>query len=236
MAKMVTRSERRAAARGPRVKRSYDRHLVEPTPTILEILNTPQHPDHPALLKALGITEEQIKSEAQTRGISTDEARLRAVDAIRRGAPVKMGGTVTRYPDPGGVPNLSIQADDVSVRVGGMPIRNPTAASALSIAPAANAVLADTGALAAGTYLVEINLAASAVAAAGKHIQVEHRNAANAATVNYLGGCSGGQMFSTIVERVVVAAGERVRAVVGAVAFAASEGAIASIRAYRLDV
>jgi hypothetical protein len=232
MAKMVTRSQRRAAARGPRVKRHYEYHHVDPTPTIIDVIELPKdHPDRPRLLEAAGI-EDMDSFEQQLRSSAT----ARASNAQRGGAPIKMGGTVTRYPDPGGNPTLGIQADDVSVRVGGFPIRNPTAVSGSSVAPANAAVIADTGALAAGTYLVEINLIASATPAAGKQLQVEHRNAANGATVNYLGGVTGGQVFQAIVERVVVAVNERIRVVVGAVAFAATEGAIASIRAYRLDV
>ncbi|MGH3428498.1 MAG: hypothetical protein ACRDQZ_13175 [Mycobacteriales bacterium] len=204
------RAESRAAQRGSRIKRTSEQWHVDPTPTALE------PPAEPSQL--------------------TDDDKKRATDAIRKGVPIKMGGTVTRYPDPGGVPNLSVQADDVSVRVGGMPIRNPTAASGNAVAPGASAIIADSGQLAAGTYLVEINLAASAVAAAGKQLQVEHRNAANAATVNVLGGTTGGQVASFIVERIVIALNERIRVVVGPVAFAATEGAVASIRAYRLDV
>lgn len=201
-----------ATKRAGRVKRTYQQWHVDPTPTIIEAHESNERPK-------LG-----------------DAEKLRAADAIRKGGPIKMGGTVTRYPDPGGNPLLGVQADDVAVRYGGEPTRNPTAASGLSIAPAANAVVADTGPLPAGAYFVEITLATSAAAAAGKHLQVEHRNAANAATVNTLAGCPGGVVEQTFIERIVLALNERIRAVVGAVAFAASEGAIASIRAYRLDV
>lgn len=108
------------------------------------------------------------------------------------------------------------------------------AVSGVSTAPIAAAVIADTGALGAGEYRLEIELSAEAVAAAGKGLRVEHRNAANGATVNTLGGVPGGASRDILVTRVTLAASERVRVVVGAVAFAASEVAVASIRAYKL--
>ncbi len=227
---MATRQ--RSAPKGARVKRTYQQWRVEPTPTILDVLNNPDHPDHPKLLKELGLDKGWPPGLAP---LSADD-KLRASDALRKGQPIRMGGTVTRYPDPGGNPTLGVQADDVAVRYGGEPTRNPTGVSGLSIAPGANAVIADTGQLAAGTYYVEIQLATSASPAAGKHLQVEHRNAANAATVNVIGGCPGGVVTPLTVERLVVALNERVRVITGAVAFAATEGAIASIRVYKLDV
>jgi hypothetical protein len=107
---------------------------------------------------------------------------------------------------------------------------NSPAASvgALATAPIAAAVIA----LPAGDYLLEIDCDASAVAAAGKGLQIEHRNAANAATIKQLGGCTGGASRAILVRRISLAANERIRVIVGAVAFAASETAIASIRAY----
>lgn len=214
------------AKKKPAKKGKAQRWLVLPTPTLLDMRP-----------KGAATGEEGYTPELEHHGL-TQEAGYEGDDEAgdRRRGRGPLGATNTRIPDPGGNPALYVSADDVAVRVGGFPIRNPTAASGLSIAPAAGAVVADTGPLAAGTYLVEINLMASAAAAAGKHIQVEHRDAANAANINVLSGCAGGQMFSTLVERVVVAANQRVRAIIGAVAFAASEGALASIRAYRLDV
>lgn len=208
---------KKAAKKSAKARAVYRRWHVDSTPNALEeaARKAAEHPE----LTHHGLTQ------------GADDA-VKATNEARR----PLGATNTRIPDPGGNPALYVSADDVAVRVGGYPIRNPTAVSGLAIAPGAAGVVADTGPLAAGTYLLELNLAASALAAAGKHIQVEHRNAANAATINTLAGCAGGQMFSSIVGRIVIAANERIRAVIGAVAFAASEGAIASIRAYRLDV
>jgi hypothetical protein len=109
------------------------------------------------------------------------------------------------------------------------------AVSGLVTAGAAAAVIADTGGLPAGDYLIEIELAGTGTVAAGKGIVVEHRDAANTGNVNRLGGCGASESRSIGVSRLKVAANERVRAVVGAVAFAASETALASIRAHKLD-
>jgi hypothetical protein len=108
------------------------------------------------------------------------------------------------------------------------------AASGVSTAPAANAVVADTGQLPAGDYLVEVELSAAGVLAAGKALLVQHRNAGNSADVNTLGGCPAATSRSIEVGRVTLALNERIRVVVGAVAFAASETAVASIRVHRL--
>jgi hypothetical protein len=113
--------------------------------------------------------------------------------------------------------------------------RTPAAAAsvgALSTAPGAAAVIADTGALPAGDYTIDVELDAAAVLAAGKALVVEHRNAANAATVKQLGGCSAGQSRTLTIRRLTLAANERVRVVVGAVAFGAGETATAAIQAY----
>lgn len=111
---------------------------------------------------------------------------------------------------------------------------NAPAASvgALSTAPAAAAVVTDTGALPAGDYTIDVELDAAAVLAAGKALIVEHRNAANSATVKQLGGCSAGQSRTLTIRRLTLAANERVRVVVGAVAFGAGETATAAIQAY----
>lgn len=99
-------------------------------------------------------------------------------------------------------------------------------------APAAAAVIADTGAMPAGDYTIDLELDASAVLAAGKGLIVEHRNAANAATLKQLGGCSAGQSRTVTIRRLTLAANERVRVIVGAVAFAAGEVATAAIQAH----
>jgi hypothetical protein len=95
-----------------------------------------------------------------------------------------------------------------------------------------SAVVVDTGALPAGDYTIDVELDAAAVLAAGKALVVEHRNAANAATVKQLGGCSAGQSRTLTIRRLTLAANERVRVVVGAVAFGAGETATAAIQAY----
>lgn len=115
-----------------------------------------------------------------------------------------------------------------------VPFVNPIVVSAQAAAPAAAAVVADSGALAAGVYAVEVDLGFSAAPAAGKHISLEHRNAANNGNTQQLGLCPGGAAPHIFLERVVVAANERIRAVIGAVAAAAGEVAHASIRLYLL--
>lgn len=100
------------------------------------------------------------------------------------------------------------------------------------VAPAAAALIADTGALPAGDYKVELDLDAAAALAAGKQLIVEHRNAANAATLRQLGACTAGASKSVTIARVPLAANERIRVIVGAVLFAAGEVATAAIRAY----
>lgn len=113
--------------------------------------------------------------------------------------------------------------------------RTPAAAAsvgALSTAPTSAAVVVDTGALPAGDYLIDVELDAAGVAAAGKALVVEHRNAANGATLKQLGGCGVGQSRTLTIRRLSLAANERVRVVVGAVAFGAGETATAAIQAY----
>lgn len=128
-----------------------------------------------------------------------------------------------------------IAATDVAVKQR-VPYTNPVVGAGLVTAAAANAVIADTGPLAAGTYYVEVTTSCSGVAAAGKHIQTEHRNAANAATVAVKGGTPYPGFQQVYYERVVVAANERIRVVQGAVVGAAAEVAIAHIAAYLLPV
>lgn len=113
---------------------------------------------------------------------------------------------------------------------------NPTAAAGTSTAPGASTVVADTGQLAAGTYRLEATLGFSDTLAAGKHIMVEHRNAANNAIVATLALCpAGAAMGDFVVSRLVVALNERVRAITGSVVGAAGSVAQASIRATLLE-
>ena len=105
-------------------------------------------------------------------------------------------------------------------------------ASNAQAAPAANSVIADTGQLAVGSYAVEYSLAAMDTVAVGKGMVVEHRNAANTATVHRLGGCSAGDSVMGDVRRVTVAANERIRVIAGTAAGAASSLYVASISVY----
>jgi hypothetical protein len=102
--------------------------------------------------------------------------------------------------------------------------------SAKTAAPSANAVQCDTGALSAGDYDFDINLACSDVVAVGKGLVIEHRNAANGANINVLGGCTpnGGQDCVKI-RRLTLAANERVRVIAGTAAGAASSMYISAI-------
>ena len=103
-------------------------------------------------------------------------------------------------------------------------------------AAAADTVIADTGALPAGDYEVEVTMGIWGSAAAGKGLVCEHRNAANAANQSVLGGmgAGGGPSYFRI-KRITIALNERIRVKVSdTVALAASEKAIASVRAYKL--
>jgi len=115
------------------------------------------------------------------------------------------------------------------------PVVAPVVASAQAVGiTAAAAVIADSGAMPAGVYRAEIILGFSGTLVAGKHVQVEHRNAANAATLQFYGLCPGGSSLPIEMERIVLAANERIRAVVGAVATLAGEVISATIRLYPL--
>lgn len=111
----------------------------------------------------------------------------------------------------------------------------PTAAGAWayaagsSAAPAGSAVIADSGALAAGTYDVYVEMAAQDITAVGRGMIVEHRNAANAATLKQLGGCSAPDSHMVSIARVVVALNERIRVIAGPAAGAASSQYVALV-------
>jgi len=93
----------------------------------------------------------------------------------------------------------------------------------------AGVVIADSGALAAGDYRVVAHLGADGVTAAGKAIVLEHRDAADTATVRVLARCPFGDSLAARIDRVTLAANERVRAVAGSVAGGAGENATASV-------
>lgn len=111
---------------------------------------------------------------------------------------------------------------------------DPTVAGAIVTAPAAGAVIATTGALAAGSYRLEVAMGYSGVVAAGKHILLEHRTAADAATLFTLALCPAAGALSYITERIVIANTQVIRIIAGAVAGAAGEVAHGSIRAQLL--
>lgn len=101
--------------------------------------------------------------------------------------------------------------------------------SAINAAPAASAVQADTGALAAGDYDLDISLAVSDTEAVGKGLVIEHRNAANSATLFVLGGASVGGGVQIKLRRVTVALDERIRVIAGTAAGAAGSMYISAI-------
>ena len=96
------------------------------------------------------------------------------------------------------------------------------AASGSVTAPAASAVIADSGAMAAGNYLVIVDLSSTGVAGVGKYMIVEHRNAGNTATLRSV------IMAVPNTHRIewpklVLAANERIRVINSPTAGAASE-------------
>lgn len=98
-----------------------------------------------------------------------------------------------------------------------------------SAAPAIGAVQADTGALAAGDYDLDIFLCASDTVAVGKGLVVEHRNAANAATTQTLHAIPAGMADNIRIRRYTLALNERIRVIAGTAAGAASSMYVSSI-------
>ena len=98
-----------------------------------------------------------------------------------------------------------------------------------NVAPAANAVQADTGALAAGDYDLLVILSVSDTIAVGKGFKVEHRNSANSANIQVLGGCPPTAAGIMDIPAVTLALNERMRTIIGAVAGAASSRYISAI-------
>ena len=111
---------------------------------------------------------------------------------------------------------------------------DPTVSSSIASAPAAAALIATTGALPVGAYRVEVGLGFSGVAAAGKHLLLEHRDATDAATLHTLALCPAGTTGYYSSERVNLLANQRLRVIGGAVAGAVGEVAQGSIRAQLL--
>jgi hypothetical protein len=160
---------------------------------------------------------------------------VRAAKSVARAVGKLRGATDTIIPNPANPP-AGIIAQDVAVRVGGVPVVAPTVAGGSASAPAAAAVVADSGPMPAGTYRVGVVLSISGMNAPGKQMQIEHRNAANAATNSLLGACPAGGAIDIVRERVTLALNERIRVVVAAVALAASEVAVAEARLYLLPL
>lgn len=111
----------------------------------------------------------------------------------------------------------------------------PTVGQGKATVPAIGAVIATTGALAAGDYTVEISMGFAGVIAAGKALACEHRNAADAATVAELGLCPAATNFVQVYGRITIAANERIRVVNLAVVGEAASVASATIRAHLLS-
>lgn len=159
-------------------------------------------------------------------GLSGGDIEIGAVE-------LKDGTTDTRAKI--GAGTALVPADNaLAVKNVGIPVA-PTVVSGTGTASVAEAVIADTGNLAAGSYRVEITMGHSGVSAAGKHLVAEHRNAADSATNHTLGICPSGGAIGLVLDRVEVAANESIRVKMGAVAAAASEVAQAMIRAYLLS-
>lgn len=99
------------------------------------------------------------------------------------------------------------------------------------------AVLADTGALPAGKYYFRVNLAQADIIAAGVGLFVEHRNAANAATLKDLGGSvpGGGGPTELEFDNYPIVANERLRVVGGSAASGAASLQVAAIGYQKLD-
>jgi hypothetical protein len=87
---------------------------------------------------------------------------------------------------------------------------------------------------ATGYYKVSYDISALGPAAAGQGVIVEHRNAANSGTTRILGGCSMGSNQYGEVERLYLAVSERVRAIGGPAAGAASTYVAARITLIRV--
>lgn len=151
-----------------------------------------------------------------------------AVPAGHAATPVRIDPTgATAQPVTGPLTDAQLRASAVKARED---LAAMTWASARNIAPAANAVQATTGTLAAGDYDFDILLAVSDTVAVGKALVVEHRNAADSATLQNLGGCTpNGGAVQLALRRYTIAANERIRVVVGAVAGAATSLYVSAI-------
>lgn len=133
---------------------------------------------------------------------------------------------VTLLPGGSGLTDSELRASPVPVTAG---LNAMTFVSLKSAAPTANSVQADTGALAAGSYDFDINLTVADTVAVGKGLVVEHRNAANSANINVLGGCAPSGSVHHEVRKLTLATNERIRVIAGTAAGAASSMYISAI-------
>jgi len=131
--------------------------------------------------------------------------------------PVPVTGTFWQATQP-----VSGPLTDAQLRASAVPVTGATpntwtwvGSVSTSVAPAANAILADTGALAVGSYDFDVTAAVSDTVAVGKGIWLEHRNAANNANLRTFGVATpnGGTAHYRI-ERYALAASERMRCIV----------------------
>jgi hypothetical protein len=106
-------------------------------------------------------------------------------------------------------------------------------ASGIVIAPAANAVVADSGPLAAGVYRVVVHMGSTGIAAVGKGMSYEHRNAANGANIATF-TVPTPVAFRTELYYVSVALNERIRVVNATTAGEAASRYSAHIEALRI--
>lgn len=96
-------------------------------------------------------------------------------------------------------------------------------------APAIGAVLADAGALPAGLYDFQIHLVCSDTPAPGRGMVVEHRNAANAATLKDLGGATPETTVDLYIRNYRLALNERLRVIAGTAAGIAASMYVSAI-------
>lgn len=154
-------------------------------------------------------------------GLTDTELRATAVPVS---GTVAVSGSVAVT---GPLTDALLRATPVPISMGGNAV---TYVSLKSAAPTANAVQADTGQLAAGTYDFDVHLAVADTVAVGKGLVIEHRNAANNANVNVLGGCTpNGGAVSLCIRRLTLAANERIRVIAGTAAGAASSMYVSAI-------
>lgn len=167
-------------------------------------------------------------TDAEATGNGSIIAVLKRIRTLLSGA-LTVTGTFWQATQPvsGPVTNAELRAAPVPVSLAG---RGPFSfVSAKTAAPAANAVQCDSGQLPAGDYELEIQLAISDTVAVGKGLVIEHRNAANSANINVLGGCTPGETVDISIDKIAVALNERIRVIAGTAAGAASSMYVSSI-------